>query len=109
MFKLVHSPTFTAKAHITIPGQDKPGEINVVWRHKTRAQLQDWIKRSANGNDEEILAEVIEGWSGVTDADGQVIAYSRESLVQLLETFPASGADLWRAYTRELTTARAKN
>lgn len=109
MFKLCASPTFAAKAGITIPGEDKLAEISIVWRHKTRDQINDWIKRSATANDIDTLSEVIEGWSGVVDTQGTVVPYSRAALAELLQTFPAAGMDLFRAYLRELSASRAKN
>lgn len=43
MFKIVPDPTFSAHAALTVPGEDKPVQLVIVWRHSDRHGLQQWL------------------------------------------------------------------
>lgn len=120
MFKIVPSPTFTVAVPLTVPGQDKPIEVRMTFRHKSRRDLVDYQARAytvaeqsaesgAEGLYIDYVAEILDAWSGVADASGAPLPYSRDNLALLLEAYPSAGPQIVRRYTRELADARAGN
>lgn len=108
MFRLTPNPTFTADVKVTVPGADAQAVLTLTFRHKGRKALKAWIEGAAERPDAEFLDEVIESWRGVETATGAV-AYSRETLAELLDAYPAAGGEIFDAYLRALTRAREKN
>ncbi len=116
MFKINPNPTFNAAVGLSIPGAQTAGAIDVTFKHKGRAALAEWVKKpSAQAveglslSDADYLGEVVSGWAGVKADDGSEVAYSPASLATLLENYPASGAEIFDAYLKALTEAKAKN
>ncbi|MEY2686558.1 MAG: hypothetical protein RL375_756 [Pseudomonadota bacterium] len=109
MFQLDPAPTFDASVSISVPGQADGIALQVTFRHKRKTAIADWISRARGRSDAEILDEVIERWSGVHNAAGKDVPYSREALDTLLENYPAAKDDLFQTYLRELTEAKRKN
>ncbi|WP_460033847.1 phage tail assembly chaperone [Megalodesulfovibrio paquesii] len=103
MLKLTPDPQFTAKVGITVPGQDAPAQITVTYKYMTRSQAQAWGQGLGEKTDNEALADVVLGWEGV-DAP-----YSRETLDQLLDAYPAAGLELLTAFRQNLLESRRKN
>ncbi|MFY8162788.1 MAG: phage tail assembly chaperone, partial [Brevundimonas sp.] len=92
----------------------------ITFKHKTRRGLADFQGRAvdvalaagADGGEAlyvDYVHEVIDSWAGVGDAEGKPLPYSREALAQLLEAYPAAGAEIVRRYTWQLSHARAGN
>lgn len=120
MFRIVPNPTFTTGVPLSVPGSDKPVEIKITYRHKSRAELADYQRRAvdlamqADAPDAQeqfaaYVAEVVEGWIGVGGADGKPLPYTTANLAQLLQAYPAAGAEIVRRYTQQLSHARAGN
>lgn len=109
MFKIIPNPVFSASVPLTVPGQDASGVIEIEFRHKGRKELAAWIDAVKGKQDAELLAEVINGWSGVQDKDGAEAAYTPALLAQLLDTYPPAGGELFSAYLKALTESRVKN
>lgn len=108
MFKLQPNPTFPLKVKITVAGQETPGQLDLVAKHKGRKELKAWQERAAKSEDPQFLDEIISGWS-VVDEAGQPVPYTVDALAQLLDTYPMSGFEIYEAYLRELTESRRKN
>ena len=110
MFRIAPAPTFDAEVLLTVPGAPERAALALTFRHRGRKALRDWIDRAKSAaSDAAYLGEVIEGWKGVEDADGRPLPYSAEALAQLLDAYPASGAELFDQYLDALTRAREKN
>lgn len=109
MFSLDSSPEFTADVPLSRPGISEPIAIKVTFRHKTRDALQTWIAGAPTSEDVDLLNQVIVGWTGVFDKDGAPVPYSVTVLSDLLNTFPPSRGEIFRAYLSELTDAKRKN
>jgi hypothetical protein len=105
MLTLNPQPTFVAPALITVPGQAEPVSISVTWRHKSRTELDAWLKGLSSRDDHEVLSEVIAGWDEA-DVDSP---YSVDALCALLNNYPRAAMDLMAAYSRALYEGRAKN
>jgi len=105
MFKITATPTFKVKVQISIPGSDKPGSLEVEFRHMGRAKLREFLDKlkSSEDDDADNLMVIIQGWSG---AD---VPFSREALEALLDQYPASARELFDAFLAELATSKRKN
>ena len=55
------------------------------------------------------VAEIIDAWVGLVDAEGRPLPYTPENLALLLDNYPAAGAEIVRFYNRQLGHARAGN
>lgn len=114
MFKLNPAPTFKATVDVSQPGDAPSLQLEVVFRHRGRAELVALMDDIANSKqagktDAEALGQIIETWVDVVDADGAAVPYSSAALDRLLDAYPAAGADILRAYWMELTKAKQKN
>lgn len=109
MFQLDPNPTFPATVLISVPGQQSGTPLLVIFRHKRKTAIADWIARARGRTDAEILGEVIERWSGMHNSQGEDVHYTPDNLDTLLENYPAAKDDLFQTYLRELTEAKRKN
>lgn len=109
MFRINPAPTFRAKVPLTVPGEDKRGLVEFVFRHKTRQQFAAWWEAIEGRKDADILADVVAGWEDVIDEQGEPVPYSPEALALLIDRFPASAAEILLAYRRGLWESREKN
>lgn len=109
MFKLTPDPHFTVKVPLSVPGQADAVEIDIEFRHKTKEALASWEEAAGTRSDEDILADIIQGWSGPVDANGVSIPYSRAALAQLLRNYGPAGREIFTAYLSELRRSKRKN
>lgn len=109
MFQLDPAPNFPATVLISVPGQAGGTPLLVIFRHKRKTAIADWISRARGRSDVEILSEVIERWDGMHNGRGEEVPYSVDALDTLLENYPAAKDDLFQTYLRELTEAKRKN
>jgi hypothetical protein len=110
MFKIVPAPTFACEVQLSRPDSDTPIAVEITWRHQTVREHAAWVQSATKTDDDaEYLNEVIGGWSRFVDGDGKPVPYSKEALSVLLMQFPSAGRELFLAYHRRLTDARAKN
>lgn len=120
MFRINPRPTFTCDVPLSVPGADKPGKVTITFRHMDRRALAAYQRRAidlaitADQEDAQerytaYVAEIVDGWAGVLDADDKPVPYSAEALGRLLAAFPASGPEIVRHYAYQLGHARAGN
>ena len=109
MFKLCPAPTFTAAVPLSVAGVPEPLDLVVTFRHKSKAALDAWMSGAKGKADDVLLHEVIDSWAGMQDGSGAEVPYSLTALGELLNNYPASHGELFRAYLRELTEAKRKN
>ena len=120
MFRIVPSPTFTCDVPLSVPGSDKPVSVKMTFKHKTRAELTAYQERAidmairADAPDAQeqftaYVAEVVVGWAGVGGANDEPLPYSQANLAQLIQAYPAAGAEIVRRYAQQLGHARAGN
>lgn len=103
MFKLNPAPTFKAKVSIPIPGQAKPADIDVEFKHLSAAQRAEVFGNLDAKTKLEFVSELVVGWSGVDQA------FSAKALEALLDNYPAATTAIIEAFNREFFGARAKN
>lgn len=103
MFKIQPNPTFWAKVAISIPGQDKPAQIEVEFRHLGREALKAYFDSLEGKTDSDALLEIVVNWRGVDTA------FSRDAFGSLLDGYPTAAMSLFEAYRREVIEAKGKN
>lgn len=105
MFKITPNPTFPAEIAIPVPGGGKE-KLKLVFKHKNREQLEEYIERSRGATPDEepsLLMEIIDGWQ---DVDQE---FSREALAELLRNHHGAGFHIFDGYLEELTGRRRGN
>ncbi len=83
-FKLVTDPTYRHPVTVQIPQGDGVAEhgLTAEFNYITQTRLE----ALAAVGDGDLLDEVLAGWSGFKDADGEEIPYNPENRAQLLDT-----------------------
>lgn len=100
-FKLEVSPTFKATVGLPIHG-GKTVDLEFEFKHRTRDQLNEWMKGLPKRGDVDILEDVLAGWS-LDDP------FTRESMELLAQNFAGAPREIVSAYIDEMTQARRKN
>ena len=112
MFKLNPAPTFAWAVNLTRPGEAEPVKVEFTFRHKGKAAIDEWVKRSGatkgSGDDAALLGEIIEAW-GVQDDAGAPAPLSAENLRAAVDNFPSLAFEVTTAYMKALGKSRAKN
>lgn len=109
MFNVDPNPTFTTPVHLSRPGLAEPIQVQITFKHKNRMEVAAWVARGAGATDDvQLLGEVIEGWSGLLDAEGKEVPYSTTALSKLLTNYTPARGEIFRAYLSELTEAKKK-
>jgi hypothetical protein len=102
VFKLKSDPTFRATVDVPVAGHDTM-PLEVEFRHKRRAEMQEWFESFASRDELDCLMEIINGWFNV-DAP-----FSRDNLDELLQEYPQAAKTIAAAYTAQLTGFRLGN
>lgn len=103
MARLAHiaAPTFNAKVGIPVAG-GQPIEIEFTFKHRTRTELDEFIRTRPGQSDLDTFMAMVVGW-GFEDE------FSRENAERLLETSIGTALATYRTYIDELIQAKAKN
>jgi hypothetical protein len=101
--KLQPNPTFTAKADITVPGQDKQVPVQITFKHLARGEIKNYFATLEGKTDGQALGEIITNWDGID------VKYSVESLTKFLDNYPAAGGELFECFRTNLMESRRKN
>lgn len=110
MFKLAPAPTFELLVDLSGPGESKAGQLKLTAKYLGKSALQTWVKAAKDHeHDADWLLQVLETWHEVVDANGEPIAFSRDSLNALLDAYPRSSQEVFDAYVAALVGARRKN
>lgn len=112
------NPTFTSPAQLTVVGSDDLATIDITWRHKRRDDLKEWAARPLRVTERgivpleveaEYLAEVIAGWKGPVNDNGDPVPFSQAALANVLQNYAMAGQELYNQYLRAMTESRLKN
>lgn len=123
-FKIAASPTYKVDVVVHFPGEDgklRKQSFVAVFKRLTQGEietLRDRIAARNNGallatepqpiSDRELLDEVLVGWEGVQDEDGNELLFNEANKDALLALHPTQPR-LVAAYLKSLTDAREKN
>lgn len=101
--KLTAEPTFVAKVPVPIAGTDAPSvEVSMTFRHRTKTDLDAWVKTRDNRSDLESFLEMVVGWELEEE-------FNSDSAKQLLENYIGTGLATFLVYMEQLVKAKAKN
>lgn len=95
------APTFQAKVGIPVAGGD-PVPVVFTFRHRTRTQLDEFIKSRAEVQDIDTFMEMVVGW----DLEDE---FNRENVERLLENYIGTALATYRVYVDQLIRGREKN
>lgn len=110
MFKLAPAPTFDLAVELSGPGDTQAGKLQLVGKYLGKTALQAWIQAARDHDDDaDWLLQVLAGWREVADAEGQPLAFDRDNLHRLLDTYPRSSQEIFDAYVAAMVGARRKN
>lgn len=101
VLKLKPNPTFRAKVSIQVAG-DEPATLLVTFKHRTRDQLDAWLKESQGRDDVSSILEIAEGWDLLEPFDADNVRF-------LVQNYIGAPVALVESYIAELTKAKAKN
>ena len=107
--RLSIAPTFQLPVGLSVPGRAEPVQVRVTYRWMPPAKFRDFLAAAADREDLDLLRDVVEKIDGLQDADGQPIAYSDDTLADLLATLQPAGVELYAAWVKEHTQAKTKN
>jgi hypothetical protein len=103
-FKIVAAPTFEAKVKIAVPGQEKPGLIKFVFKHKTKSEFEALFSdKNKDMADEDLVMEIASNWD-IADTP-----FTRESLANLFENYLNAPTAIIQTFVSELKGARLGN
>lgn len=108
MFQLEPNPTFTAPVSIPLPGGET-ATVDFTFAHMGRKALQRFLDRVKDLPDAEAVGDIVDGWSGVSGADGEPLPYTEEALAAMLDNYHGAALAILQVYIRELTGQRVKN
>lgn len=114
MLLIQPKPTFWAPAELSVPGEVDKIKLEMAFRYRSRTQLQELFKNSAEKTDEAMIYEDIAAdWRGLetAGADGkpEKMPYTLENVSRIVDIYPAAAMEIMTAYRLALTTARQKN
>ncbi len=100
-FVLEAAPTFKLKVDIPIPGQ-KPEKVELTFRHRTREELDTYLRALPGRDEVDILKDVLVGWEL-----GDV--FNDANLAKMNQNYPAAFRAIHDAYLEELAGIARKN
>jgi hypothetical protein len=101
MLKLNASPTFFSKVDIQVPG-GKSEPVKFEFKHKTKDQLNAWLKGGEDRDDVEVILDIAVGWDLAEP-------FTSEHVTVLVQNYIGSASAVIEKYITELTKARTGN
>lgn len=95
------NPTFPATVEIPIAGGESV-KVRFTFKHRTKKELEEWIKTREGRSDLESFTSMVEGWD-LEDA------FTPENIEELLENYIGTALATYFVYIDELVKAKAKN
>lgn len=99
--KLIANPVFKSKVGIPVAGGD-PVDVVMTFKHKTKDELDEFIKTRSGKEDAESFLEIVSGW----DLDDE---FTPENVETLLQNYIGTALATYRVYVEQLVQAKAKN
>lgn len=116
MLKLAQKDTFTWPITVEIPADGGKFEKHVFtaeFRRLPRSEIDVLMRDVGESNDPEratanIVDQILLGWNGVVDADGQPVPFSDEARNQVLDIHPVRNC-VFQAWVDSLKAGARKN
>lgn len=100
----VSSYDWPVKVQVPYKGKFKEETFTATFKKLTRSQFNDLVEQG----DDALVNEILVGWKGVIDDEGQEMEFSYESMQDLIDD-PFFLRGLISAFTESLSGAQAKN
>ena len=95
------APTFSASVPIPVAGGD-PVPVLMTFKHRTKDELDSFIKARAKKTDDDAFLEMVVGW----DLEDE---FTPANAKRLLQNYIGAALVTFMTYIDELTKARTKN
>lgn len=99
--KLIADPTFSAKVAVPRAGLE-PVEVLFTFKHRTKTQLDEFIKTRAEKSDLESFLDMVVGWELPDE-------FNAENVGLILENYIGTALETYRVYIDQLLKAKVKN
>jgi len=112
-FKLDKPGTYKWKVTVEVPvdyGKHDKQEFYGEFKRITQSRIKELIELVASGDliDVDVVKEVLVGWEGIEDDEGNELKFSQSNLKQLLEV-PMVATAIGTAFFESYTGAKRKN
>lgn len=112
-FVLKQSDTYSWPVTFEVPtdgGRHERQTFDGEFKRLPQSRIREMGKliETNDTTDMEVASEVLVGWSGITDDQGQDVPFSQKALEQLLEV-PLLATQVVAAYFQSLSGAKRKN
>lgn len=98
---IIAKPTFKKKVDIPAAGGETI-EVEFVFKHRTKTQLDEFVKSRAEKSDVESFLEMVGGWDFAEE-------FSDTAAETMLDNYIGAALPVYQAYITELVQAKAKN
>lgn len=98
---IVAAPTFKAPVAIPVAGSE-PVNVDFTFKHRTRAQMKEFIDTRADKSDAESLVDMLAGWDFAEPL-------TVENAETMLQNYQGAAIVAYKKYVEELSQAKAKN
>ena len=85
-------------------GKFKKETFTAIFKKMSRSAFNDLIEQGVDA----LIGEIVEGWEGIKDEDGDEVVYSEEAQAELFDD-PYVLRGVISAYTDSITGSQAKN
>jgi len=99
---LVAAPTFNWPVPIPVAGGESV-PVEFTFRHRTKTQLDEFIKSRAEKSDVDSFLDMVVAWPGFVEE------FNRENVELLLQNHIGTALQTYHIYVTELLGARLKN
>ena len=99
--KLVAAPTFSHPVKIPMAG-GAPVPVTMEFKHRTKKELDEFIKSRAEKTDTETVLEMVSSWELEDE-------YNKENVELLLENYIGAALAVYTTYIDQLVQAKLGN
>lgn len=98
-FVLKQTPTFTWPVRVSIPvdgGKYRQETFDAEFRRISQPEVQVMAERVTSGEADaaDVIRDILVGWSGITDGEGEDVPFSEKAKEELLGVALVAGAAL---------------
>lgn len=115
MFKLAQKDTYTWPVTVEIPtdgGKFEKHGFTAEFRRLPRSEIEALLRAVTESHDPQREADIVDqillGWNGIVDADGQPVSFSDEARNQVLDIHPVRNC-VFQAWVDSLKAGARKN
>ena len=104
--------TYSWPVTINLPndGKYEQHKFKCIFKMLKQSRIKELLDLVAKGDvsDQDVCTEVLVGWSGIEDKDGNEVKFTKATFKQLIEV-PLIATEIGTAYFKSITGAKTKN